>query len=229
MAVFDFDGVLFDALRFKKDYESLFFRAGISKETYEKSYTQAKKKGYYDPRIHIKLAVGGLRAGSVIEKNLYARMTEFTKKTSSYIYPDVAEFITFLGDENIRAILLSTGDAVFQHQKISKSGIADLFDEIVIIPEASKVSALHSLIRKEQPLSAVFIDDKKEVLEEVKKSLPRVYVVQMRRTRQQPSKGDEASDEASDVTLAPARRIDMSVHDFAGLADFIKDWKTSSQ
>lgn len=209
MAVFDFDGVLFDDKRFKKDYESLFFHAGISKEAYDKSYVQAKKKGYYDPRIHIKLVVGGLRAGSVMEKKLYARLLEFTKKTGNYIYPDVAEFITFLGEESIRTILLSTGDAVFQNQKISKSGSSRLFDQIVIIPDESKVSALNALIKREQPLSTIFIDDKKKILEEVKRSLSSVYVVQMRR----------------ESTMPAAWHIDGLVHDFAGLKEFINDWK----
>lgn len=88
----------------------------------------------------------------------------------------------------------------------------NLFDEIVIIPEASKASALDLLIRKEQPISAVFIDDKKEVLEDVKKNLPSVYVVQIRR----------------DMTVVPARHIDISVHDFDGLRHFIYEWKESA-
>ncbi|TSC68421.1 MAG: hypothetical protein G01um101466_464 [Parcubacteria group bacterium Gr01-1014_66] len=213
MAVFDFDGVLFDDRRFKKDYESLFFHAGISKELYEKSYVQAKKKGYYDPRIHSKLATRGLPAGSVIEKKLYARLLEFAKKTNNYIFPDVAKFIAGLGDEYIRTILLSTGDPVFQNQKISKSGIADLFDEIIIIPDASKQFALRSLIRKEQPISVVFVDDKKEVLEDVKKSLPSVYAIQLRR----------------DSTSLPARHVDALLHDTVGFKNFIDEWKANAK
>ncbi|MDP3778818.1 MAG: HAD hydrolase-like protein [bacterium] len=209
MAVFDFDGVLFDDKKFKKDYESLFARAGISGEFYKKTYDQAKKKGYYDPRVHVKVAAHGLSGGSVMEKHLYARLLEFTRKTGNYIFPDVKEFLTYLGEQSIRTILLSTGDPVFQNQKITKSGVSNLFDQIIIIPDVSKVSALRAWIKKEQPLSTVFIDDKKQVLEEVKRSLPGVYVVQMRR----------------ESTTHGAWHIDGAVHDFAGLKEFIDEWK----
>ena len=212
LAVFDFDGVLFDDKRFKRDYESLFLRAGVSQEKYEATYVQIKKQGHYDARIHIKLAVHGLKAASVIEKNLFARVIEFTKRSHDYIYADVPDFLRFLGDKEIRAILLSTGDTGFQSQKISKSGIGDLFDEVIIIPDASKVSALKALIRREQPSSVMFIDDKKEVVEEIKASLPSIYVVQMRRRE----------------TQLPARNL-VSIKNFSGLTDFVEEWKGLQQ
>ncbi|MDZ4260306.1 MAG: hypothetical protein U1A25_01450, partial [Candidatus Sungbacteria bacterium] len=57
LIVIDFDGVVFNDHRFKAAYESLFRHAGVTHEVYERTYEQTKKKGYYDPRIHIQLAL----------------------------------------------------------------------------------------------------------------------------------------------------------------------------
>ncbi|MDZ4260365.1 MAG: HAD family hydrolase, partial [Candidatus Sungbacteria bacterium] len=127
---------------------------------------------------------------------------------SKYIYRDVPDFLAFLEKEGIRAVLLSTGDAQFQKQKINKSGITDLFDDIIIISDSSKVSALDTLIRKKKPASTIFIDDKKEVVEEVKKSLPEVYTIQMRRRE----------------TQVLARGVDLEIKDFSQSVEFITNW-----
>lgn len=205
LVIIDFDGVLFNDQRFKADYESLFRRAGVSHEVYERTYEQTKKKGYYDPRIHIQLA---LAHKSSVQTRLYAHVRRFVGQSSDYIYKDVPDFLMFLEKEGISAVVLSTGDAQFQKQKIQKSGITDCFEEIIIVPNVSKVVALHTLIRKKKPASAIFIDDKKEVVEEVKKSLPEVYTIQMRRRE----------------TQAPARGGDLEIKDFSESVEFISAW-----
>ena len=205
LIIIDFDGVLFNDQRFKMDYESFFRRAGVSHEVYERTYEQTKKKGYYDPRIHIQLA---LAHKSSVQIRLYAQIRRFVGQSSDYIYKDVQDFLMFLEKEGIRAVVLSTGDPQFQKQKIQKSGITDFFDEIIIVSNDSKVVALDMLIRKKKPVSAIFIDDKKEVVEEVKRSLPGVYTVQMRRR----------------VTQASAYGIDLEIKDFSESIEFITNW-----
>ena len=208
LLIIDFDGVLFNDVRFKKEYESLFGRAGISKEMYEKTYQQTKKKGYYDSRIHIRLALGSGQGASVTEKNLFSQIKKFLDQSSRFIYGDVKKFLAFLKEEEISAILLSTGDAVFQKHKITRSGIEDFFDEVIIIPHASKIADVDLILRKIKPVSAIFIDDKKEIVETVKNSLPSVYTVQICR-----SGG------------APARNADLVARGFADTIEFIKEWR----
>ena len=210
LVIIDFDGVLFDDVRFKKKYESLFQRAGISGETYEKTYQQTKKKGYYDPRIHIRLALGSGQGASVMEKNLFSQIKKFLDQSFRFIYGDVKKFLAFLKEEGINAVLLSTGDAVFQKHKIAKSGIHDFFDEVVIIPHASKIADVDLILRKIKPMSAIFIDDKKEVVEAIKNSLPAVYTIQMRR---------------SDNEM-PSRNADLVARGFTEALEFIKEWRT---
>ena len=206
--IIDFDGVLFDDVRFKKEYESLFRRAGISKEIYERTYQQTKKKGYYDPRIHIRLALGSGQGASVTEKNLFSQIKKFLDQSSRFIYGDVKKFLAFVKKEGINAVLLSTGDVVFQKHKIAKSGIEDCFDEVVIIPHASKTADVDLILRRKKPVSAIFIDDKKEIVEAVKNSLPSVYTVQMRRSEE-----------------APGRNADLVARNFAETMAFIKEWR----
>ncbi len=205
----DFDGVLFDDRRFKKEYELLFRRTGISRDVYEKTYQESKKKGYYDPRVHIRLALGFASHESGIQKNLYARVTKFLNQSARFIYPDVFDFLGFLRRENIGVMLLSTGDSGFQQQKISKSGIGDLCDDVVIISGSSKVRAIDLIMRREKPEHIIFIDDKKDVVEEIKKSLPSIYVIQMLRND----------------TEKPANNTDLCVNNFSQTIEFIKKWQ----
>ena len=78
----DFDGVVFDDRRFKKEYESLFRRAGIARDVYEKTYQESKKKGHYDPRAHIRLALGSVPNVAGAQKNLYARVMKFLDQSA---------------------------------------------------------------------------------------------------------------------------------------------------
>ncbi len=211
LLVIDFDGVLFDDARFKKDYESLFRRAGVREEIYQKTYDTTKKQGHYDPRIHIHLALGGASGASVIEKNLFSQIKKFLDQSFRYLFGDVKGFLQFLKDEEVRMVLLSTGDAAFQNQKIAKSGLTDFFDDIVIIPHASKTNALDQIIRKMRPESVLFIDDKREVVEHIKKSFPSVYVAQMQRGSTTPA----------------AQHIDFFVKNFTDLKEYIKEWKAA--
>lgn len=206
----DFDGVVFDDRRFKKEYELLFRRAGITHDLYDKTYQESKKKGHYDPRVHIRLALGYVSSAAGVQKNLYARVMKFLDQSARFIYPDVKDFLAFLRKERIGVMLLSTGDAGFQQQKISQSGIEHLFDDVVVIPEASKVSALATILHREKPDSMIFIDDKFEVVQEVKRSLPGVYVIRMLR--------NEAE--------KPPAGADLCMRNFSQVIEFIKEWQT---
>ena len=213
IVIIDFDGVLFDDRRFKKEYELLFRRAGISHDLYEKTYQQSKEKGHYDPRVHIRLALGFVSTQSSAQKNLYARVTKFLEQSPRYLFQDAVDFLEFLKKEHIRAVLLSTGDLIFQKQKISKSGIEHLFDDVVIISEASKAHAIDAMIRKEKSVRFMFIDDKKEVVEEIKKSLPDVYAIQMQRN----------------MITTEASNIDFRISNFSELISIIKEWHVANE
>ena len=205
----DFDGVVFDDRRFKKEYESLFRRAGIAHELYAKTYQESKKKGHYDPRVHIRLALDSVSNAAAAQKNLYARVMKFLDQSARFIYPDVKDFLAFLHKERIGVMLLSTGDLGFQQQKISKSGIEHLFDDVIVIPDSSKVSALTTILRREKPDRMMFIDDKFEVVQEIKRSLPSVYVIRMLRNDAE----------------KPARGIDLCMRNFSEVIEFIKEWQ----
>ena len=213
IVIIDFDGVLFDDRRFKKEYESLFRHAGVSHDLYEKTYQQSKEKGHYDPRAHIRLALGFVSSEPSVQKNLYARVTKFLEQSSRYVFKDVSDFLGFLKKEHIRAVLLSTGDPVFQKQKIAKSGIEHLFDDVVIISEASKLHAIDAMVRKEKSTRFMFIDDKKEVVEEIKKSLPSVHVVHMQRN----------------MITTEASNLDICISNFSELITIIKEWRVVSE
>ena len=186
LVIIDFDGVLFDDARFKKEWESLFRRAGISRGIYEKTYQESKRKGYYDARLHVKLAYGSEAKKSFSQKYFYDSVMRCAEQSFRFVYKDAKPFLKFLRTKRVKTVLLSTGDSHFQKRKIMQSGLADFFTRVMIIRDVSKLKKMHAITGKKRD-RVIFIDDKKRVVEEIKKSLPQIYVVQMRRQRNQES------------------------------------------
>jgi len=179
--IIDFDGVLFNDRRFKEDFRRIFGRLGITPERDRCLYEEAKKRngGIYHLRHHL-----------TVLKKVYPRMNtaasekkigRLLKRSVKYVYKDSISFLEFLKRRKINAFLLSTGSPAFQGEKIKHSGLAGYFKKVIVVTSCSKSGAFAGIMRRYSAKDMIFIDDKKEVVEEVKKKLPKVFVVQMRR------------------------------------------------
>jgi len=84
------------------------------------------------------------------------------------LFFDALSFLQYLKNVNQKLILLSFGEFSFQSKKISATGIAKFFDEIIITPD-SKELALEKILKQFVDEKDVwFINDK---IEETKKML----------------------------------------------------------
>jgi len=149
--VIDFDDTLFDRSgKFAKAAQ----KAGIvfKGELYEKS----KIKGIYNPKKHLKL-LGKKRQD--LEKVL--------EQSQNFLLPGAIKKLKKLRKNN-KLILLSKGDFWFHKQKIKYSGLESLFDKIYITDNKLKIFREKIMSRYSQE-KIVFIDDKKEEMDEVKK------------------------------------------------------------
>lgn len=175
--VIDFDGVLFDDRAFKRDYSQFFGQYGIPPDVYKESYqaTKAANQGLYRQRDHIRRLKKFYTSPAL--SSLHEDAEKFAARSKKYVYPEAKHFLATLKRRGASLVLLSWGDA-FQKTKIEKSGLADFFDKIKIITRAAKAKPILQLLKKGTG-KAVFIDDRREVIDEVKRKVPNLMAIQV--------------------------------------------------
>ena len=77
------------------------------------------------------------------------------------IFPDVIRFFQKLQqDQNIKIVILTAGDEVFQQLKLEITGIDKLVDEVYVTRERNKIKHIKHLIDKYKPAATIFVDDR---------------------------------------------------------------------
>lgn len=111
-----------------------------------------------------------------VEKFLFAK--DFFKKG---FYPDVGVTIRILKDM-VRLGIFSQGDERLQGAKISQSGLRHFFEkELVYLIKPKKLDFLPSLMTIHKEDKVYLIEDKLDVLHEVKKQMPSVFGIWIKR------------------------------------------------
>ena len=168
----DFDDVIFNTKEFRINLKVFFNENGVSDELIEKYYYDEKDRNevkLFDPEGLInrlewfeKLDVDSLRKNfSVYMQNL-----------SSFIFPDVDDFLKFTGKEN--TYLISFGLPIFQNEKITACGVYKLVSGCVVT-RSSKSLAIAGVVEKmniSRDEKIVFIDDRIEQVQDIKKNFP---------------------------------------------------------
>ncbi|EKD58770.1 MAG: hypothetical protein ACD_56C00055G0006 [uncultured bacterium] len=181
MIFIDFDDVIFNTKKFKEDLRKIFFGFGISDECYEKTYYAYDDKRLvkvYDPRAQIR-RIADLQ--TVNEEKILSTLDSFMEHCSSYVFPDVEEFISSMKRENV--YLLSYGDIEFQGEKINKSGIKDKISN-VFITDKLKSDIVSIILEKQQFESGekiFFLDDRIEQIADVKRRNPGSITILIKR------------------------------------------------
>lgn len=178
----DFDDVILNTKKFKKDLFGVFSAYGISREEYENSY--------YDPndqnpvKMHsIGDQIRRLQKNNFFDEKALREDLEnfFTKNTSCCVFADVFDFAA--SHKNDEMCVLTFGNKVFQEKKIINSKIREHFANI-IITDKSKAAALKEELRKKKFLPGekiFFIDDRTEQLENVKREFPDIITIFIKR------------------------------------------------
>ena len=190
--VIDFDGVLFDDRKFKKEYIRIFADAGVTMREYEGAYRESKNAhgGSYHPDTHLLLLKKMHTDFSIalIKK----KRAELVALSFRYVFKDAEPFLASQKKKGLSLYMLSTGMG-FQKKKIKSSGLSRYFKKIKIIPDSSKGAAMLRLLRGLRKEHFIFIDDKKEIVEEIKRAFPRASVIQMARHKgERKSRGVDA-------------------------------------
>lgn len=206
LLILDFDGVLFDDRKFKADYAAVFGALGITPDVYEQTYRKTKTdaNGMYSPRRHLRIlrTLNPRLRASDIQK----RVEELVSKSRRYVFADAVPFLR-AASKNARLCLVTTGDA-FQRTKIESSGLKGFFEHVEIVSKGSKVAAIKKIMSRYPPQTTAFVDDKQEVVEEIKKRLPEIRVVQIVRLA---SGGTSKNVDAHARSLVQAERFLFSL------------------
>jgi len=181
MIFVDFDDVLFNTRKFKRDYLKVFLRHNVSREIFEKTYYAdfAKEKSSalrcYDPWRQIERIA---KETDIDKEKLKKDLFNFLHSASDYIFPDVKNFLEKLSKKNL--ILVSYGIGKFQKEKIKNSGIVDYFQKIYVTKKM-KGEVIKNYLQKTKTKNKTekiyFLDDRAEQIENVKKIVPKVETI----------------------------------------------------
>lgn len=94
-------------------------------------------------------------------------------KFKDAIYPHVPKVLAHLKTLG-RVVIFSEGDMVYQSEKIEKSGLADMVDEVLLYEH--KLDHVDELKSKYGD-GLVFVEDKPQILDEIRKSLPEAFTI----------------------------------------------------
>lgn len=179
----DFDDVLFNTGKFVVGYKAIFKSHGISDKVYKKYYydypvNKGKKFKSYNWEIHIREIS---KRFPLDVRKIKSDITDFIKNTGKYVFRDVYEFVRKFSKKDL--YLISFPRIKFQETKIKNSGISKYFKRVVLT-SSLKSTAISKLIAKEKIKkneAIYFIDDRLEIIEDMKKKLPRVIAIFLKR------------------------------------------------
>lgn len=182
MKVFvDFDDVIFNTGKFKTDLKELFLAEGIDGEMFDKHYYDPKdtrRLKMFDPILH---ALRIETETGISMQELMIKIGIFLKDVSKYVFEDVGDFLKFVGKKNV--YLISYGDEKFVKLKVTGSGIMRNIAG-VRVADGRKSDVIKKIILAEN-FSAnekiFFLDDRSEQIADVKKEIPKVFTIIVKR------------------------------------------------
>ena len=204
MIISDFDGVLFNDHRFKGDYKWLFTRSGVPHRVHQAAYREAKKthaSGAYRHDKH--LAIVRQKMPLIDPRAMEKNISQFLARSGTYLYSDALPFLSYWKKRKQKLALVSSGFA-FQKKKVAASGLRHFFHPAVITGTQLKVEPIGRIIKKFPGERVVFMDDRKEVVDAIKKAFPRIFVIQVVRRS---SKERSTRADAVVKNLAAARAL----------------------
>lgn len=148
--IFDFDDVIFHTTKYRRErIFTLIEQAGISNEKIEEYYKIARLNCFSLKNMldHFELPV-----------SLYQKIISESK---SFVNTEILKFILKL-DKNDKYIV-TYGDKKFNMEKLSHSGVFDLFlPQNIFIVQGSKKKIIESICVRHKKEKVIFIDDKEK-------------------------------------------------------------------
>ena len=182
MIFLDFDDVIFYSKKFIKDYKNIFSRYGVSEEIFKKHYYQyfKNKTGEKVRRYNLTSHLAGIKKELGINtEKLEKEIIKFIEDTSKYIFKDVIFFLKEFKRSDL--ILISFSKTEFQKIKINNSKVVNFFKKIIITNGSKSTEVLKIIKDNKTKKEHFFIDDRVDYVSEVKKKVPTINTILVRR------------------------------------------------
>lgn len=154
--IFDFDDVLFNTSthpnNFRENIYSNLEKVGISPKL---------AKEYVERERWNKFSLKKMLAHFSTKEDLYEKIMSNNK---IFLNQDLIRIIEKLGKNN--CYLITYGDEEFQIDKITRTGINDLFAEIIAVPGSKKI-AIEKICAQCKDEKVLFVDDKAKHFEDL--------------------------------------------------------------
>ena len=106
--------------------------------------------------------------------------TRFGHDWSSFLYPDVLDFLEFGRHRGWKYHLVTFGDQTIQEYKFQACGIENYFTEVFYVEQGEKADFIKNYVKDTiSPKNIVFIDDSVNHLETFAKVLPTALPIRM--------------------------------------------------
>lgn len=92
------------------------------------------------------------------------------------LYPQASDVIKHLKTIG-KVVLFTEGDDVYQKMKLEKSGLSELSDGVELYKH--KLDHLKEIVGKYKNHKAIFIEDRSDILQKIKKLLPEVFTIEV--------------------------------------------------
>lgn len=171
----DFDGVLFNAKKFKKDLLAEIAKSGFSGDEVNNSYIAECLDGNYLPKDQLKRLLKIRKFNMSLAE---ARIENILKQSERYLFTDVVESLKAIKKLSYDTSLTTLGHPDFQPQKVQITKIDKLFRHVHYTSEP-KVDYLLDLLDKKEKF--IIIDDRGDTLEEITQKFPQALAIEMRR------------------------------------------------
>ncbi len=174
--ILDFDDTIFNTYGLLSNFLEVYKKAGFKEEEFYIGYQKVKER-FKD--FDLKLIVDMLYDLKQFDKNKVEKEIDcILEKTDLHVYSDFVDFTKNFKRTNL--ILLSYGTTKFQKEKIERSKIVPLLNEI-IITKNDKADDFKNITRKYGSEKIFFIDDRADQIDSVKKNFSQVITLKMER------------------------------------------------
>lgn len=175
----DFDGVLFNSEKFRRDLIGQIEKSGFSSQEVNDTYVAECLDGNYLPADHL------ARLEKIHKFNFRlaeTRVESLITNAKKYLFFDVEGSLKSISKlPEYQLELISLGHPKFQPRKIKKTGIKKYFKKLhfTSIP---KVEYLQGIVKVDEKF--IIVDDRGDALEEISKKFPKAITIEMRRVKE---------------------------------------------
>lgn len=174
----DFDDSLFNTKKFRGQLIRIFLGSGVVRKDFLNTYYDYPKKTAkglkkYIPEKQIEILE---KKTNIDGGKLRKDFKKFIQDTKGFVFPDVSGFLKNIKKNNL--YLITYGSTNFQIKKIKNSGLFSKFCKI-IITDSDKKAVIKRFVEKKETF--IFIDDRIENINLVKKHFPNSFTFLLKR------------------------------------------------